>query len=129
LTVDVIGYLIGTGSVRDTTRNLKQFFDSIDPDKLNVLINVYRHGITNGHFPKLKVGIKRHSTNPKRQLFSRGEILVLNVNELETIVIDKLGKVKDDVNLYANMETQYDKLITDYMTNVDALINNLIVKL
>lgn len=129
-TIDIIGYLLGNvkpGTSGQNSPNFQRFLNNnISKDEETVLINVFRHGMTHGYFPKLDVGISSHSMNPQGKLFflERG-YLVLNVFRLEEIVIDRLNEIIGDESLYPNMETQYKGLVDYYKKKVGDSIENL----
>lgn len=120
-TVDLVGFLIGKGAEGDTTGNFNQFFDGqgIIVEEMNVLIKVFRHGMTHGYFPKLNLGISYHTSNAgKKMFFNENGNLILNVNQLEDVVLNRLSEIMENESLYANMENQYQKLIGNYEKKV-----------
>ena len=128
-TLDVLGYLTGPHKATDNTKNMTNFFDyyvannQIDQDELNLIINVFRHGITHNFFPKLDVGISYHSKHEHERLFflleeSGNKTLTLNVNKLKRLVVDRLSEVIAELEkMNEPFPTDIEKKYTD-MTNV-----------
>jgi len=135
-TIDVLGYLTRTGTdYINTSKNFMEFFNYpstfIDQAELNVLINVYRHGMTHNYFPKLKMEISYHSSNPKNVLFFKNSIgdLVLNVNRLEILVLDRLKEIINTESLFPNLDSQHSYMIQAYENQCRSSITNLLAKL
>ncbi len=134
-TIDILGYLTRKGSdYTATKKNFTSFFKNTlaeDSLELDVLVFVYRHGITHSYFPILNTGISYHSSNDLTRLFFkdfRGD-LVLNVNYLKAKVISELNQIVNDTARYPLMEKQYKFLISDLEKKDRGLIENLKLKL
>ncbi|WP_372947818.1 hypothetical protein [Mariniphaga sp.] len=132
-TIDVLGYLTRTGTdYINTTKNFKEFFaypsTFIDQAELTVLIKVYRHGMTHNYLPKLKMEISYHSSNPTNKLFFKNSIgdLVLNVNRLEILVINRLSEIINTESLFPNMDSQHSYMIQEYENQCRSSITNLL---
>jgi hypothetical protein len=128
--LDTLGFLSRNESdFRKTWKNFKSFFDdsSVTQETKDVLLNVYRHGMAHGYFPKLGLGISYHSGQASMPLFFKGSSgnLVLNVNEVEKIVLAKLDAAINNPAAFPYLEPQYNLLETDYETNSRKLIEGL----
>jgi hypothetical protein len=132
-TIDVLGFLTRTGSdYKSTFKNFKEFFayssTTIDQAELAVLINVYRHGMTHNYLPKLNMEISYHSSNPTGKLFFKNKLgdLVLNVNRLEVLVVNRLSEIINTQSLYPNMDRQHSIMIQDYENTCRSSITKLL---
>ena len=128
--IDIIGYLTSTNKEDENKKNIEHFLSSfigngkVSQDELNVLISVFRHGMTHTFFPKLDVGLSYHSTNQGKKLFfilnEHGyNLLTLNVNYLENLVVSKLDQVLSDIkgnnqSTYNDMENQFSEMLKVY---------------
>jgi hypothetical protein len=116
-TNDLVGYLLGDWELRPTPtkRNMKKFFSHLTkPSETDIdyLTFFYRHGMAHTYFPKKKLGIKAHITNPKNELFFvENEIIILNANYLIELTKARLELILADTSLITNMKTQFQKLI------------------
>ena len=103
---DIVGYLLrNIGRAKDTKDNIAEFFKDklIDENEIKVLVKVCRHGIDHSFFPKLGVGISYLKKNGTEKMFHlENEMLVLNVNAMEKIVIEKLMQIMS--GKYGNFE-------------------------
>lgn len=115
-TNDLVGFLLGDWGTTPTptTKNMKKFFSHVnDPSEADVtfLTFFYRHGMAHSYFPKKKLGIKAHSTNPPKKLFFLEEgIIVLNADYLIELTKERLEGVLKDTSLIPNMKIQFEKL-------------------
>lgn len=134
-TIDILGYLICTGSdYTRTNKNFTAFFNKtlhLKPNELEVLVFIYRHGITHSYFPILNTGIAYHTLNESKTMFYKDERgdLVLNVKYLKKSVISGLEQIIADQTLYSNMENQYQDLIKNLESKNRKRINKLKSKL
>lgn len=135
-TIDILGFLTRMGkNYTNTTDNYTEFFSypktRLNTDELPVLLNIYRHGMTHNYLPKLNMEVSYHSSNPVGKLFFKRleNRLVLNVNELEKLVVERLNEIINDSSLYVNMDRQFGIMVTDYETRSAILISNLMARL
>lgn len=117
-TIDIVGFLLGSKNIGESgliEENFSKFFKSeISKEELKLLVYVYRHGMIHGFFPLLDVFISYHSSQEEKGLFYlfEDEKLILNVNRLIALVLDKFSKIKNgNSSLYQNMEEQYKKYL------------------
>ncbi len=134
--IDLLGFLTRTGNdYGSTSENFTTFFShsstTLPEYQLPVLINVYRHGIAHNYLPKLNVLVSYHSSNPDDKLFFKdnGGRLVLNVNRMERLVVDRLDEIIRDNSLYTNMDNQLGKMVRDYQRKSAASITDLLASL
>lgn len=132
-TIDVLGFFTRTGNdYGSTSNNFAEFFSNpsthIHSTELDVLIKVYRHGMTHNYLPKLNVEISYHSKNPVGKLFFKNTSgnLVLNVNRLEELVVNRLDEIINDASIYTNMNAQLLTMTTDYATKSSSSIATLL---
>jgi len=135
-TIDILGFLTRTGKdYIATKKNFEEFFKCLNPQlsptEINVLVSVFRHGMTHGFFPILKMEISCHSLNPIEKIFlkSKNGNLVLNVNHLLAIVPKRLEEIINDESLYNNMELQFNYLMQEYESKCRNDITSLLSKL
>ena len=118
-TIDILGYFLRKeDDYTRTKKNFTAFFKKtwpLKPNELEVLIFVYRHGITHSYFPILNTGIAYHTANEGKSMFYKNERgdLVLNVKYLKNAVISGLEKIINDQTLYSDMQNQYLALVKD----------------
>lgn len=117
-TIDIVGFLLGTKDIGYSgliKENFKQFFKKDVPDEeMEVLVNIYRHGMIHGYFPLMGVYISYHSSQSQKGLFYlfEGEKLILNVNKLIDLVLEKFDKFKNgNGSLFQRMDIQYKKFL------------------
>ena len=113
-TIDIMGYLIGTEKNADgTEKNITLFLhpEVTNPDFLNCLVFIYRHGMGHSFFPKVQISIAAHSTLEGKDLFyiDSGGIITLNVNALIGLMKTKFDSIMADTTIHTNIENQYDK--------------------
>lgn len=113
--IDIVGYLISDRKdAKETAMNIKDFLiDKVDNEnELNCLIFLFRHGMSHSFFPKKKVAIKAHSTNPKSSLFfiDSNSVLTLNANFIIEIMKEKFDSIIRNEELFPKMEKQFQKL-------------------
>ena len=128
-TIDCVGFLSGTNNnPSNTNENFRQFFRQsnipVTDNDSDFINRIYRQGLTHVYFPKLGLGIAYHSNNPLGRLIFRDTdgFLILNINRLEEIVISTFEKIKNDEQLYAEMEKKYQSLISKYQTDHNGAI-------
>lgn len=132
-TIDILGFLTRTGHDYTTThKNVTEFFahpsTNLNSGELSVLLNVYRHGMTHNYFPKLNVEISYRSDNPPEKLFfkSRSGGLILNVNRLESLTVNRLDEIIRDISLYPHMDSQFSIMVADYALKSGSSITTLL---
>jgi hypothetical protein len=126
-TMDVLGFLFGThASPTKTFKNLSNFLTrtSLSSLEKDALREIYRNGMVHGYFPKEGLGIAYHTSNPQGNLFfKRTGIVILNVNELESIVLAQIGQISpSDI---PSMDLQYQKLLQEYTKKCAPIIGQL----
>ena len=113
-TIDIMGYVIGGEKNADSTeKNIPLFLNPevTNPDFLNCLVFIYRHGMGHSFFPKVQISIAAHSTLEGKDLFylDSGGIITLNVNALIRLMKKKFDAIMADTTIHKNIEDQYDK--------------------
>lgn len=126
-TMDFLGFLWGTNPPEKfSTKNIETFLHraNLDQDRINALINIYRHGMVHGFFPKLGLAISYHSNDPQGELFfGRSGNIVLNVDELKKIVLAQLSSIPPSD--FPAMEAQYQRMVQHYHTKCTPIIATL----
>jgi hypothetical protein len=131
--MDVLGYILKGGDLnkwenKSSFGNIKRFYeevsDQINPDDLNRLVNLFRHGLAHNYFPKLGHSISYHSKNPQSLFFPDGNKNCLNVNILENHFVEGFHKIKDNESLYELMENNLTYLNKYYEDAKDLLKKN-----
>jgi hypothetical protein len=130
-TMDFLGFLWGTNTPgQQNTKNLEEALNktALDQDQKDALINVYRHGMVHGFFPKLGLAVSYHSNNPQGELFfGRSGNIVLNVDEFEKIVLALLSSIP--TSNYPAMDIQYQRMLKHYQTQCAPIIGRLNAKI
>ncbi len=114
--IDILGYLIGTEKVpKKTKENITLFVkDEItNPEHIEFLIFICRHGMSHSFFPKERIAIAAHSSLEDQDLFllDKTGIITLNLNSLIGIFKRKFEKILADDTLESNIETQFEILV------------------
>lgn len=129
--IDSVGFLSGDNyNFRETGKNFKEFFKQskrgISDKDLELIIYVFRQGLSHFYFPKLNLAISYHSTNQSRAIIFKdsNDYLTLNVNILERIVLDTFKTIKEDTELHNKMEQKYQNLISYYQKEDGLKISN-----
>jgi hypothetical protein len=130
-TIDSLGFLSGDNErPQDTEKNFKEFFSQspihVSNKDAELIIYVFRQGLSHVYFPKLNLGISYHSKNPDSKLIlkSSNGYLTLNVNMLEKIVVNTFEEIKEKRELYQKMERKYQDLINKYQEKDGDKISN-----
>ncbi|MFN8264467.1 MAG: hypothetical protein U0T11_00210 [Chitinophagaceae bacterium] len=131
--IDLLGYLTGDNDNPLETKKKFQEFFKVRPNNFNhfyidILNDVFRQGLVHVYFPKLNLGIKYHSSNPKGKLFfiNTKSNIFLNVNELEEIVIQTFRYILSNLNEFESIETRYQKMINDYKKRLAPKVSDLL---
>lgn len=119
--VDLIGYLIDINNKpQDTKKNFHSFFKlskfQLTETEVEIIVNIFRHGLAHVYFPKLNLGVKFHSTNPRDKIFFKNSIgvIFLNVNILKSIVQNVFDQIINSSSFYQIMEKKYQIMLSDY---------------
>jgi len=122
--VDILGFLLrNTKDYTATTKNFKTFFSGDLSDKeMQVIINLYRHGMSHGYFPKLGLGISYHSANPNTLFYKSNQgIIFFNAIYLEAIVKKKFLRIYyNPLSINPRINEQYESLIISYQSKTKA---------
>jgi hypothetical protein len=113
--MDIVGYLISDApNAEDTTGNILKFLETeiTDSDTLKCLIFICRHGMGHSFFPKKRIAIKAHSSNPKSVLFfiDRDETLTLNADYLIEVFIKRFNEIILKTDDYEKMNEKFKEL-------------------
>ncbi len=130
--IDCVGNLLSKiEKPIDSNKNCQNYFLAyskipVTDNEKDLLIDVFRNGLSHVYFPKLSLGISYHSSNPIEKLFFKDEKanLILNVNRFEEIVVKTFKSIVEDESLYTEMENRYQKLKSKYKKDHENAINN-----
>lgn len=117
--IDILGYLVRESARhQDTKGNIEAFFKCLDlpptDSEINLLVNIYRHGLSHTYFPKFSQAISYHSTNPDSLFFVKRETNTLNVNKLEKYFEKGFEKIVGSVDKYDLFNSNFERLLDYY---------------
>jgi hypothetical protein len=124
--IDVLGFLIGNEKgAGGTGKNIKVFLEQHvqDEQQLNLLVFIFRHGMSHSFFPKERLSISAHSSFESLDLFlvDTNGWITLNVNKLINIFKNKFDEIFMNEDIALQIEQQYQKLISNDQKKLEDL--------